>query len=406
VRASVIIPVWNGRPYLRDCLDALLAQEFAEFEILAVDNASTDGSRDLIVTEYPSVLLIRNPGNLGFAGACNVGLRAAVGEVLVLLNQDTQVREGWLEALVRACQEPTVGVVGCKALYPDGKTIQHAGGRLEWPLGMGSHEGCGEPDGGAWSVPSPVDYVTGAAMAFRRQVLDELGPLDEGFWPGYYEDTDFCYRARQAGYKVWYTPEACLIHHESATLGGSRDLQVAFNRGRLRFVLKHLPPRRFLAEFVPAERALLASAARGEMAQNLRRVYVEAVPTAAVLLARRWKASLDATRQVLSALLELYQDAAPGPIPAEPNLSEFEFESRVPVFGPAIARLRALWYSVAARWAVRHLTQQQQALNRHYQYRIEEREAMSLHMVRSLAALSRELSCLIQRVESESENDE
>jgi GT2 family glycosyltransferase len=386
-------------------LDALVAQEPAGFEILAVDNASTDGSGDLITERYPGVQLIREESNLGFAGACNVGLRAAAGKVLVLLNQDTRVFEGWLDALARACREPAVGVAGCKALYPDGKTIQHAGGRLEWPLGMGSHEGCGEPDGDAWSVARPVDYVTGAAMAFRHQVWDELGPLDEGFWPGYYEDTDFCYRVRQAGYEVWYTPDACLIHDESTALGGSRELQVAFNRGRLRFVLKHLPPRRLLAEFVPAERALVA-AAQGEVGQNLRRVYVEAIPMAAVLLARRWKASARVSDQVLAALLRLYQDTALGPVPVEPDLSEFVFESSVPFLGPTFTRVRSLWYSVAARWAVRHLTQQQQRLNRHYQRRIEEQDAVNTHAVRSLAALSQELSRLIQQVESEHEDHE
>jgi hypothetical protein len=91
----------------------------------------------------------------------------------------------------------------------------------------------------------------------------------------------------------------------------------------------------------------------------------------------------------------------PARVPAAPELSEFEFESSVPLLGPAIARLRALWYSVAARWAVRHLTQQQQELNRHYQRRIEEQEAVNVHAVRSLASLSQEVSRLIQQVESE-----
>ena len=120
----------------------------------------------------------------------------------------------------------------------------------------------GEPDRGQWNVARPVDYVSGAAMAFRREVLDEVGLLDEGFWPGYYEDADFCFRVRDAGYEVWYTPDARLIHDESAALSGTRGLQVAFHRGRLRFVLKHLPPQRFLAEFVPAERALFLAVAR------------------------------------------------------------------------------------------------------------------------------------------------
>jgi GT2 family glycosyltransferase len=405
-RASVIIPVWNGRRYLVQCLDALLAQVSPGAEVVAVDNGSTDGSGDLIEVRYPSVRLIRNRDNLGFAGACNAGLRAAKGEVLILLNQDTRVCEGWLDALVRACQRPEVGVVGCKAYYPGGSTIQHAGGRIEWPLGMGHHDGVGAPDEDAWNHARQVGYVTGAAMAFRRQVLDEVGLLDEGFWPGYYEDADFCFRVHEAGYEVWYVPEACLIHDESAALSGTRNLQVAFNRGRIRFVLKHLPPERFLAEFVPAERQLLVGAGQGEQGQNLRRVYVEAIPMAAVLLARRWRAGPGLVNQVLSALIGLYQGAALGPVPVEPDLDEFEFQSSVPVVGPLLARLRALWYSVAARWAVRHLTQQQQALNRHYQRRIEEQAALNEHTVRSLAVLAQEVSRLIQQLESQRGDDE
>jgi len=406
VPASAIIPVWNGRPYLVECLDALLAQVPPGAEVIAVDNASTDGSGDLIEARYPTVRLIRNRDNLGFAGACNAGLRAARGEVLILLNQDTRVCEGWLDALVRACRRPEVGVAGCKSFYPGGTTIQHAGGRIEWPLGMGHHEGAGAPDGDEWDHARQADYVTGAAMAFRREVLDEVGLLDEGFWPGYYEDADFCFRVRSAGYEVWYVPDACLIHDESTALSGTRSLQVAFNRGRLRFVLKHLPPGRFLAEFVPAERELVAGAGEGEQGQNLRRVYVEAIPMAAVLLARRWRAGPDLVNQVLSALLGLYQGAALGPVPAEPDLTEFEFESSTPIVGPVLARLRALWYSVAARWAVRHLTQQQQVLNRHYQRRIEEQAALNEHAVRSLAVLAQEVSRLIQKLESERGDNE
>jgi GT2 family glycosyltransferase len=378
-----------------------LAQEPAGFEVIAVDNASTDGSGGLIAADYPGVRLIRNQNNLGFSGGCNIGLQAAKGEVLVLLNQDTRVCEGWLEALVHVCQGPKVGVAGGKALYPDGKTIQHAGGRVEWPLGMGSHLGAGHLDTGEWNLARPVDYVTGAGMAFRRQVLDEVGLLDEGFWPGYYEDVDFCFRARDAGYEVWYTPTACLIHDESAGLSGTRALQVAFHRGRLRFVLKHLPPPRFLAEFVPAERALFLPLVREEMGQTLRRVYVEAVPAAVGVLARRTSLSATDVDDVLDALLHLYQDAAPGPVPVEPVLEELGFASSVPLVGPLIAGLRSLWYNVAARWAVRHVARQQTAINCHYRRRIEEQEALNVHTVRSLVALSHEVARLIRQLESE-----
>lgn len=124
---SVIIPVWNGRPYLDACLDALLAQEPPGFEIILVDNASTDGSADYVADHYSQVQLIRNRDNRGFAGACNIGLKAASGRIFVLLNQDTRVYPGWLSVLCGALSNSRIGVAGCKCLYPDGETIQHAG---------------------------------------------------------------------------------------------------------------------------------------------------------------------------------------------------------------------------------------------------------------------------------------
>jgi GT2 family glycosyltransferase len=319
---------------------------------------------------------------------------------LVLLNQDTLVLEGWLEGLMRACQGPRIGVVGCKALYPDRETIQHAGGRIEWPLGMSAHLGAGQPDAEEWNRAGPVDYVSGASMAFRRDVLDRVGLLDERFHPGYYEDADLCLRARDAGYEVWYTPDACLIHNESTALSGRPALHVAVNRGRLLFVLKHLPPSRFVAEFAPAERAWLLPLAGSEFAQVMRRLYLETIPVAAVILARRWRSEATEVRQVLHALLQLYQDAPEELPPVEPVLREFEFKSSVPLVGPLFAGLRSLWYSVAARWAVRHLEQQQQAVNRAYLRRIEQQEAANAHATHSLVSLSQELARVIQALDS------
>jgi len=153
VPASVIIPVWNGRRYLGPCLDALLAHSYPDLEIVAVDNASEDGSAEFLAERYPQVRLVRLDRNTGFAGACNVGLGAAHGDVLVLLNQDTQVQAGWLAALVAVLGQDRVGIAGCKILYPDGQTIQHAGGWIEWPLGLSHHWGRGERDFGQWNEP-------------------------------------------------------------------------------------------------------------------------------------------------------------------------------------------------------------------------------------------------------------
>jgi GT2 family glycosyltransferase len=397
-RASVIIPAWNGRPYLAACLDALEAQEPADFEIIVVDNASTDGSADYVAEKYTRVhparvRLIRNRDNLGFAGACNAGIRVASGEILVLLNQDTEVYPGWLDALIYALRDPKVGVVGGKALYPGGETIQHAGGRIEWPVGIAYHYGMGERDSEQWNVPRSVDYVTGAAMAFRRDVLDRVGLLDEGFWPGYYEDADFCFRVRATGQEIWYLPGAVMIHKESPSLSGMTSLHRYLHRGRLRFVLKHLPPQRFLSEFVPAEQVFRQDM-QEVMADSLRMVYLESIPVAGSLVPRCWRTDARTIRQVLSALRQLYLASPFESEPYEPALQELDFRSDLPAIGPLVARLRSLWYGVAARWAVRHLKQQQEVINRQQKSIDRQQELLNQVYVRSLITLSLEIANL------------
>ncbi|HQE92794.1 MAG TPA: glycosyltransferase family 2 protein [Anaerolineae bacterium] len=384
MKASVIIPVWNGREYLSECIDALWSQTYSDFEIIVVDNASVDGSADFIAEKYPPIRLARNAQNLGFSGGCNVGLRVAEGDVLVLLNQDTRVQPGWLQALVKVLQRPEIGVAGCKILYPDGQTIQHAGGWIEWPLGLAHHYGQGERDVGQWDNACQVEYVTGAALAFRRDTWKQVGFLDEAFWPGYFEDVDFCFRVRDAGVEVWYVPEAVVIHAESTSLTDLSKISSYYQQGRLRFILKHLSPFRFLAEFVPAEREYQPAAIRGQESGSLLTAYLRGVSMAPQLLRCRWQAPEDVNRAVYLALRELYERAwaEEGKRLTEHKagvemglassgytvvdtlpLQEFEFRSRVPVVGPLIAGFRSWWYSMAARWAIRDLIRQQSVIN-------------------------------------------
>lgn len=397
MKASIIIPVWNGHEYLRDCLDALLAQDYSDFEIISVDNASSDGSADFVAENYSQVCLIRNKRNLGFAGGCNVGLRAAQGDVLVLLNQDTVVQSGWLKALVGALDDPGVGVAGCKILYPDGKTVQHAGGWIEWPLGLAYHYGKGENDTGQWDNPRTVEYVTGAAMAFRRDVLERVGLLDEDFWPGYFEDTDFCSRVRKAGYEVWYTPDAVVLHRETTSFVDPAILSCHYHRGRLRFLLKHLPPDRFLVECLPAEeqRHLAIIQELGENA--LRIAYLEAIPTAARILSQRWKASEKMITEVILALGHLYhlpmvemmtktKGTAKEKEILVSQLREFEFRSTIPILGRIVGRFRFAWYSVSARWAIRYLIQQQDVINKQQDVINKQQETYIRSLERRLTA--------------------
>lgn len=240
MHCAVIVLSWNGEKYLAACLDALIAQTDGQVELIVVDNASTDASQDIIRRYLPRVRLIANSTNLGFSGGNNIGLTVTEAEVVVLLNQDTEVRPDWLNAILKTFQSDTnIGIVGCKALYSDGR-IQHAGASINAVSAFATHIGQGEDDHGQYDEPMDMDYVTGAAFAIHRKVLEQLGGLDEGFNPALYEEVDYCYRARRLGYRVVYQPQAVLVHYESTALPKPHyELYSLLHRNRLRFVLLH-----------------------------------------------------------------------------------------------------------------------------------------------------------------------
>lgn len=379
---SIIIPVWNGRHLLPPCLASLRAEQLQDnsrLEIIAVDNGSADGSADWIAAQAPDVRLLRNRYNLGWSGGCNQGLRVAQGDILVLLNQDTQVEPGWLQALERAFDDPRVGIAGCKIHYLDGVTIQHAGAWTEWPLAYGHHVGHHEVDAGQWDVAKAVEWVTGAAIAIRRTVYTSIGELDEEFWPGYMADIDYCLRAQAQGFETWYIPSAVLRHQESASTSDKAELNRIFNRNRLRFTLKHLPPARWLQEVAPAEQALLANS-QGREAIIRQLNLLDAAVAAPALLLHYWQAdqatiqkvveTLRSLAQTHSAVLNAQMDAAitqSGALPAPPplvDLTEVEFTSNTALVGPLFSGFRRLWYNVAARWAILHLRKEQDLINR------------------------------------------
>lgn len=250
---SVILLNYNGKRFLKPCLDSVLADSYTPKEILLVDNASTDGSMNLAWAYQDRITIVQNPKNYGFPKGCNQGIEVARGDVIVLLNVDTVVRGGWLEKLMQPlANDPSIAMTGSKLLFPDSNLIQFAGGVME-PNGLTHHEGYGLPDGEAFNQPKEVDYLTGASVAIRRDVLDRLGGLDEGF-PLYFEDLDFSLRVRQAGYKILYQPDSVVYHFETfGTKKHSARYYYKYHRGRMRFVLKHFGLRYFVKTFLPAE---------------------------------------------------------------------------------------------------------------------------------------------------------
>ena len=244
---SIIIPVFNKSAFTKRCLDTLrpTLEGAGEGEVIVVDNASTDETQELL-KNYPWITLIRNEKNLGFAGANNQAARVARGKYLVLLNNDTEAFPGWLAAMLKTAQEPGVGIVGAKLLFPD-RTLQHAG--VVFSRAMLSRTSL-SPFHHNYLIPwndaeasQPADFqcVTGACLLTPRELYLELGGLDEAYWNGY-EDVDYCLKVRAKGLRIAYEPGAMLYHFESQS-GVQRFRKSSWNmevleerwRGQVRF---------------------------------------------------------------------------------------------------------------------------------------------------------------------------
>jgi GT2 family glycosyltransferase len=239
MKFSIIIPVWNGASVILDCLSALYANVGdALFEVICVDNGSQDNSAELVAENYPrQVRLIHEPVNLGFAGGVNAGVEAADGDVFVLLNQDCLVEPGVLSSLANAFyNHPEFGIAGCTIIESNG-TLNHTGAVIQRPGLFGEHLTEIKAE-----HPYAVDYVTGAAFAIRRQTWDIVGAFDEGYYPAYFEESDYCYRARHMGIETAYVPDAKVIHLFSGRDWKTDPVKHTANqhRSRYRFAVKHL----------------------------------------------------------------------------------------------------------------------------------------------------------------------
>ncbi|MBQ0959968.1 glycosyltransferase [Ideonella sp. 4Y11] len=219
---SVIIPVHGKFQLTYDCIDAIAkALPDAPIEVIMVDDCSADETLLAPLVFGGSVQVVRNDTNLGFVKSCNRGASLARGEFLFFLNNDTLVRPGWLDALVKTFEQvPRVGVVGSKLLFGDG-SLQEFGG-IVWRMGdawnWGRHRDPAEP---RFCFLRDADYVSGAALMIRKGLFDELGGFDTHFAPAYYEDTDLCFRVRQAGWRVVVQPQSVVVHLEGLTSGTS-----------------------------------------------------------------------------------------------------------------------------------------------------------------------------------------
>jgi N-acetylglucosaminyl-diphospho-decaprenol L-rhamnosyltransferase len=263
---EVAIVSHGAEALLRRCLASLREHPTTgEVRVTVVDSGSPDGTPDMVAREFPEVRLLRQ-GNIGFSAANNLVLRESEAEAVLLLNPDTEVYAGTLDAaLARLRSEPRIGMVGVKLVLESGE-LDHACKRsFPTPLSALAHfTGVGRAEGASGALsqyratelgddePGEVDAVNGAFMLCRAEAVQEVGLLDEGYWL-YMEDLDWCHRFWDAGWKVFYEPAGVALHVKGASSGGRRrpKQEIAFHRGMARFY------RRFDA---PAHNPLLNAA--------------------------------------------------------------------------------------------------------------------------------------------------
>ena len=241
-RVSVIILNWNGKKFLKECLDSLQRQTFLDFETILLENGSTDGSAELLRAEYPRVRLVALSENIGFAGGNNRALQECSGEFIVTLNNDTTVEPGFLAALLAGAEgDARVGMVAAKMLnfYEKGR-IDSVGVRIV-ANGLGQNIGVGEPDLGQYDLAGEVFGPCAGAALYRRAMLDEVGFFDAAFF-AYYEDLDLAWRGRLAGWRCLTAPQAVVFHVHSATSGKMSPFTVfQVQRNKWFVLLKNWP---------------------------------------------------------------------------------------------------------------------------------------------------------------------
>jgi GT2 family glycosyltransferase len=243
LRASVIIPNWNGAEHLPECLDSLASQTFRDFEVVVVDNGSDDDSLELLERDYAWVRTVRNGSNLGFPAAVNAGIRATSTEYVVLLNNDTRAASDWLEQLITAMDaQSKASFAACKMLHYDPPhPIDSAGDRFSLLRGGGLNVGFGEP-AGSHDEPAWIFGACAGAAIYRRSLFEDIGLFDEDFFL-VFEDIDFDLRAQVAGHRCLYVPEAVVYHKRGASTD-NRSAVVATRslRNLIWTAGKNLPP--------------------------------------------------------------------------------------------------------------------------------------------------------------------
>lgn len=218
---SIIILNYNGSGFLQDCLKSVFSSNYPNFEVILVDNASTDNSlRDAYdeFSKYKNLKFIKNDKNYLFTGGNNIGIREAKGDYIIILNNDTVVEHDWLNLIPEKMESKDIAAAQPKIYAYDSNplTLDYIGGTIN-KCGYAIGIGMGEADRGQYDSLRDIFYTGGAAMIIKKKVLKEVGLFDEKFGM-HWEDTDLCWRIRLAGYKIITIPESVIYHKGSKTM--------------------------------------------------------------------------------------------------------------------------------------------------------------------------------------------
>lgn len=271
---SVIIPHFNGLEILRNCLNSLNTNNFKNVEFIVVDNGSTDGSQEMVRKEFSQVVLIENKKNIGYAGGCNIGMNAANGKYLLLLNNDVEVAENFLSELYKKIEsDQTIGLVQPKILSIQNKDYFDysggAGGEIDvfgFPFARGRVFIEIEKDESQYNnLPDEIFWASGTAVLIRKSMIDKIGMLDDDFF-AHMEEIDLNWRAQLAGYKCVITMNTYIYHYSGYTLSPDNPQKMYLNhRNNLIMIIKNYSlislfwvfPIRIILEFVALSYAIV-----------------------------------------------------------------------------------------------------------------------------------------------------
>lgn len=306
-KLSIIIPNYNGAKYLPTCFEALKRQTYPNLEVILVDDGSSDESISLTQQNYPWVKIIQSKQNRGLAGAINQGVQHAGGEIIISLNNDTEVEARWAEALANALEAyPQAGMAASKMRLFDQRHLLHNAGDAFGMDGLPVNRGVWQEDMGQFDQDTFIFGGCGGAVAYRRAMLDDIGLFDEDLFM-YCEDVDLNWRAQLAGYRCVFVPNAIIYHHLSATGGGALASYYT-GRNTILVLVKSVPDivwRKHFPKIIKAQLKIAFEALRAWRGQAARaRLRGQLVGLFSIPHWLKKRRQVQATRRVSAAYLE------------------------------------------------------------------------------------------------------